>query len=142
MWLNQNLSYLECRWNNQPFDGRFFWFAFCIRNPPVTQWVETILWRSFGCIYFWSHWSRSKNTADNDACYVRQRFGLLFLFGLVWQYSSVQTKYDSNSWLLTCSSNITLSLLSDTGTALKRELYYFNNYLSLLYFCIEGCQWR
>ena len=42
-----------------------------------------------------------------------QRFSDLLLFGLVWQYSSVQTKYKkvgSKSWLLTCSSNITLSL--------------------------------
>ena len=42
-----------------------------------------------------------------------QRFGDLFLFGLVWQYSSVQTKYNKgrfkDMWLLTCSSNITLS---------------------------------
>ena len=46
-----------------------------------------------------------------------QRFGDLFLFGLVWQYSSVQTKYDKNkgmlkvmailkSRLLVCISNI------------------------------------
>ena len=43
-----------------------------------------------------------------------QRFWDLFLFGLVWQYSSVQKniiKVGSKSWLLTCSSNITLSLL-------------------------------
>ena len=43
-----------------------------------------------------------------------QRFGDLFLFGLVWQYSKNQNQYDKGiglkSWLLTCISNITLSL--------------------------------
>ena len=67
---------------------------------------------------------------------------ICFLFGLVWQYSSVQTKCNKGrlfkSWLLTCISNITLSLLSHTGSALKgplkRELNFCNGYLSLLYF--------
>ena len=68
-----------------------------------------------------------------------QRFGDLFLFGLVWQYSTNQNQYDKGkckikSWLLTCSSNITLSLHSYTGSALKRELNFCNGYLSLLYF--------
>ena len=66
-----------------------------------------------------------------------QRFGDLLLFGLVWQYSSIQKniiKVGSKSWLLTCSSNITLSLPSYTGSALKRELNFCNGYLSLLYF--------
>ncbi len=36
---------------------------------------------------------QSKNTAEKDA-FMCQMFGDLFLFGLVWQYSSVQTKYD------------------------------------------------
>jgi hypothetical protein len=52
-----------------------------------------------------------------------QRFGDFFLFGLVWQYSSVQTKYNKGRFkvgLLTCSSNITLRLPSYTGSALKR----------------------
>ena len=62
-----------------------------------------------------------------------QRFGDLFLFGLVWQYSLVQTKYNSHGYLLTCSSNITLSLPSYTGSALKKELNCCNVYLSLLY---------
>ena len=42
-----------------------------------------------------------------------QRFGDLFLFGLVWQYSSIQKniiKVGSKSWILTCSCHITLSL--------------------------------
>ena len=52
-----------------------------------------------------------------------QRFDEFFLFGLVWQYSSVQTKYNKGRFkvgLLTCSSNITLRLPSYTGSALKR----------------------
>ena len=73
-----------------------------------------------------------------------QRFGDLFLFGLGWAGSTLQfrqniLKVDSKSWLLTCSSNITLSLPSIfirwAGSALKRELNFCNGYLSLLYFC-------
>jgi hypothetical protein len=71
-----------------------------------------------------------------------QRFGDLFLFGLVWQYSSVQTKniikVGSKSWLLTCSSIITLSLLSYTGSALKRELNFVTAILNLLFFLVES----
>ena len=69
-----------------------------------------------------------------------QRFGDLFLFGLVWQFSSVLQfrqniiKVGSKSWLLTSSSNITLSLPSYNGSALKIELDFFKGYLSLLYF--------
>ena len=56
----------------------------------------------------------------------------------VWSGSILQIRTDiikvgSKSWLLTCSSNITLSLPS--YTALKRELKFCNGYLSLLYFC-------
>ena len=36
----------------------------------------------------------------------------------------------------TCSSNITLSLPSHTGSALKRKLNFCNGYLSLLYFWV------
>ena len=43
-------------------------------------------------------------------------------------------KVGSKSWLLSCSSNIILSLPSYTGSALKRELNFCNGYLSLLYF--------
>ena len=66
-----------------------------------------------------------------------QKFGVLILFWLVWQYSSVHKKIikvGSKSWLLTCISNITLSLPLYTCSALKRELNFCNGYLSLLYF--------
>ena len=66
-----------------------------------------------------------------------QRFGCLFLFGLVWQYSSVQTKYNKGRFKVMAtyfSSNITLSLHSYIGSALNRELNFCNGYLSLLYF--------
>ena len=43
-------------------------------------------------------------------------------------------KVGSKSWLLTCSSIITLSLPSYNGSALKREQNFCNSYLSLLYF--------
>ena len=70
-----------------------------------------------------------------------QRFGDLLLFGLVWQYSSVQRKYNKGRFkvmaILTCSSNITLSLPSYPGSALKRELNFCNDYLSLLCFGVS-----
>ena len=68
-----------------------------------------------------------------------QIFGDLFLFGLVWQYSSIQKnimKVGSKPWLLTCISNITLSLPSLYFSESKRELNFCNGYLSLLYFWI------
>ena len=70
-----------------------------------------------------------------------ERFGNLFLFGLVWQCSSVQKKYnkvDSKSWLITCRSDITYSLPSYTGSGLKKELKFCNGYLSLMYFCLRS----
>ena len=113
-----------------------------------------------------------------------QRFGDLFLFGLVWQYSSVQTKYNKgrfkakiqqtkmlvtsqrfSDWflfglvwpyssnqknimkvgskprLLTCISNITLSLPSLYFSESKRELNFCNGYLSLLYFWLLRLCW-
>ena len=66
-----------------------------------------------------------------------QRFGEWFLFGLVWQYSSIQKniiKVGAKSWMLTCSYHITLSLPFYTDPDSKRELNFCNGYLSLLYF--------
>ena len=67
--------------------------------------------------------------------------GLVICFHLGWSGSILQfrqniIKVGSKSWLLTCSSNITLSLPSYTGSALKRELNFCNGYFSLLYFCL------
>ena len=67
--------------------------------------------------------------------------GLVICFYLGWSGSILQfrqniIKVGSKSWLLTCSSNITLSLPSYTGSALKRELNFCNGYLSLLYLCL------
>ena len=61
--------------------------------------------------------------------------GLVVCFYLGWSGSTLQfrqniIKVGSKSWLLTCNSNITLSLPS----ALKRELNFCNGYLRLLYF--------
>jgi len=53
-----------------------------------------------------------------------QRFGDLFLFGQVWQYSTNQTniiKVGSKSWLLTCSSNKDCFIKMDT-TKLKYDV--------------------
>ena len=74
-----------------------------------------------------------KNTADYDACYVSK----IWWSGSILQFRQNITKVGSKSWLLTCSSNITLRLLSYTGSALKRELYFCNSYLSLLYFWLQ-----
>ena len=73
-------------------------------------------------------------------CLLRVK-GLVICFYLGWFGSILQfrqniIKVGSKSWLLTCSSNITLSLPSYTGSALKRELNFCNGYLSLLYFCL------
>ena len=71
-------------------------------------------------------------------CLLRVK-SLVFCFYLGWSGSILQfrqniIKVGSKSWLLTCSSNIILSLPSYTGSALKRELNFCNCYLSLLYF--------
>ena len=62
-----------------------------------------------------------------------------FVFYLGWSSSIFQFRQNikkavSKSWLLTCTSNITLNLPSYTGSALKRELNFCNSYLSLLFF--------
>ena len=72
-------------------------------------------------------------------CLLRVK-GLVFCFylgrsGSILQFRQNLIKVGSKSWLLTCSSDIPLSLPSYTGFALKRELNFCNGYLSLLYFC-------
>ena len=69
-------------------------------------------------------------------CLLRVK-GLVIFYYLGWSGSILQfrqniIKIRSKSWLLTCSSNITLSLPSYTGSALKRELKKIN-----LYFCTQ-----
>ena len=54
--------------------------------------------------------------------------------GSILQFRQNMIKVGSKSWLLTYSSNITLSSPSYTGSALKRQLKFCNGYLSLLYF--------
>ena len=80
----------------------------------------------------WQNYSRLR-------CLLRVK-GSVICFYLGWSGSILQfrqnkIKVGSKSWLLTCSSNITLSLPSYTGSALKREIHFCNGYLSLLYFC-------
>ena len=76
-------------------------------------------------------------------CLLRVK-GLVICFYLGWSGSILQIRTNiikvcSKSWLLTCSSNITLSLTSYTGSALQRELNFCNGYLSLLYFWSGQC---
>ena len=58
------------------------------------------------------------------------------MFGdLVYSLAGLQFRQNiikvvSKSWLLTCSGNITLSLPSYNGSALKRKLNFCNGYLS------------
>ena len=67
-------------------------------------------------------------------------------FVLIWAglavYSKNQNQYYkgrfSKSWLLSCSSNITLSLSSYTVSALSRELNFVT---TILVSCIFGCSW-
>ena len=68
--------------------------------------------------------------------------GLVICFYLGWSGSILHIrqniiKVGSKSWLLTCSSNMTLSLPSYTGFALTRELNFCNGYLSLMYFWLN-----
>jgi hypothetical protein len=67
-----------------------------------------------------------------------QSFGdFVFIWsGSILQFRQNMIKVGLKSLLLTCRSNIPLSLPSYTGSALKRELIFCNGYLSLLYFCI------
>ena len=61
--------------------------------------------------------------------------GLVICFYLGWSGSTLPIrtniiKVGSNSWLLICSSNITLSLPSYIGSDWQRELNFHNGYLS------------
>ena len=72
-------------------------------------------------------------------CLLLRVKGLVICFYLGWSGSILQftqniIKVGSKSLLLTCSSNITLSLPLYTGSASNRELNFCNGYLSLLYF--------
>ena len=92
-------------------------------------------WRWFGFSDSFGH--RQKYSR------LRCLLGLMICFYLGWSGSILQFRQNmirvgSKSWLFICSSNITLSLPSYTGSALKRELNFCNGYLSLLYFW-EGC---
>ena len=82
----------------------------------LTQWPSILYWR-LSDFYYYSGWSGS-------ILWFRQNIINVINVG-------------SKSWLPTCSSNITLSLPSYTGSALKRELNFCNSYLSLLYFWLD-----
>ena len=69
--------------------------------------------------------------------------GLVICFYLVWQYSSVQTKYDKSmfkvmaTYLQQCTVHCSDITLSPASFLLCRELKFCNGYLSLLYFCFD-----
>jgi hypothetical protein len=64
----------------------------------------------------------------------------LGLSGSILRFRRNIIKVGLKSWLLTCRSNITLSLPLYTGSVLKREPKFCNSSLSQLYFC--GPPWR
>ena len=75
--------------------------------------------------YFWS----KPKIQQIKMLVMCQSFGDLFLFGLVWDCFTNQNQYKklgSKSWLLTCSSNITLSQPSYTVSTLQRGLNFSN----------------
>ena len=106
-------------------------------NLIYLPWIlEYVLSNSSMRILFKIHIKKQKYSRLR--CLLRVK-GLVICFYLGWSGSILQfrqsiKKVGSKSWLLTCSSNITLSLTSYTGSALKRELNFCNDYLSLLYF--------
>ena len=65
--------------------------------------------------------------------------GLVICFYLGWSGCILQFRQNkiSRAVLLTCISDITLSLPSYNGSALKRELNFCNGYLSLLCFWLQ-----
>ena len=87
------------------------------------------------------HSNQCKQRYSRLKCLLRVK-GLGICFYLGWSGSILQfrqnrIKVGSKSWLLTCSSNITLSLPSYIDSALKRERTFCNRYLSQLYFCMQ-----
>ena len=99
------------------------------RSPPLLCIFKRCNSRQCSVHFFRGPWLRC-------LLYVK---GLVIGFYLGWSGSILQfrkniIKVGSKPWLLTWSSNITLSLPSDTGSALNRELNLCNVYLSLLYF--------
>ena len=82
------------------------------RNEPLTSW--TLL----SPVFFQIRADLEKN--GGQKCSIGQRF----IF--------TEVTFCKIHILVTCSSNITLSLSSYTGSALKRELNFYNGYFSLL----------
>ena len=73
-------------------------------------------------------------------CLLRVK-GLVICFYLGWSGSILQFRQNmikvvSMSWLLTCSSNISLKIPSYTGSALKREVNFVT---AILVCCIFAC---
>ena len=116
---------------------------FCIKPHFNTKWRACLhrcasMRVHYGLADIWHGQAAYSKIQQTKMLVTCQRFGDLFFLG--WSGSILQfrqniIKVGSKSWLLTCSSNITLSLPSYTGSALKRELNFCNGYLSLLYFC-------
>ena len=73
-----------------------------------------------------------------------QRFGDLFLFGLVWQYSTNKNQYNKGRFKVMATQlqqYFNFELPSYTASALQRQLNFCNGNLSLLYFWIQVCNY-
>ena len=113
----------ECLPGQDPYISRFLWLT---SNQVLS------------CEDLVKGWAQKYNRLR---CLLRAK-GLVFRFYLGWsdsirQFRQNMIKVGPKSWLLTCRSNITLSLPSYTESALKKELSFCNGYLSLLYFCSQ-----
>ena len=140
-----------CMYRSYRMVQRNFNFLFIFRkltidliSPlPISSYVFYYRYQQPGCCFFnvSLYWDQKYSRLR---CLLRVK-SLVICFYLGWSGSILQIgtnikKVGSKSRLLTCSSNITLSLPSYTGSALKRELNFCNGYLSLLYFCHYICQ--
>ena len=140
-------------------DGSYFKRTILVKSCPdivdnLKSWCRILLTAKFESIFLdllttlinlaniiidnSNHYFKSK-IQQTKMIVMCQRFGDLFFLGWsgsILQFRQNMIRVGSKSWLLTRSSNITLSLPSYTGSALKIALNFCNGYLSLLYFCL------
>ena len=92
---NKNLLHKKAKMNKQIccFSNSYLFFLYAKKKSLRNQWKQ----------YNRVVEAKIQQTKMLVTC---QRFGDLLLFGLVWQYSSIQKniiKVGSKSWILTCS---------------------------------------
>ena len=100
-----------------------------------SKWLQTL-----SLLHVW------KQKYSRPRCLLRVK-GLVICFYLGWFGSILQfrqkiIKVGSKSWLLACSSNITLSLPISYVLWLEERAKFLNGYLSLLCFCLLESVWK